>query len=141
MSLAAENLPDQTPLIPAGINSALGAIRVGMTIEEVEKEFRVFYPNTRMMEIVGGIGNGNASIQLEVGIEIGLRVRDTSTTDPNVRDTSIRRYWVVADTSVLWIQDFTKRQAIKVELVPITPVASKKAQNKAALTNPLPPPS
>jgi hypothetical protein len=117
LSVAEESEPDPTPFIPAGINIALGAVREGMAVEDVVKLFRAFCPDARMTEIVGGLATGSAGISLGDGIEVGLRVRPTS----GIRD------WVVADASAIWISDWTKRQAIKVQFVPITAVDSKKA--------------
>jgi hypothetical protein len=117
MCLAAESKPDQTPFIPVGINIALGAVCEGMAVEDVVKVFRAFYPDARMAEIVGGLATGSASIILGDGIEVSLGVRRTSG----------HRDWVVADGSAIWISDWTKRQAIKVQFVPITSVDSKKA--------------
>lgn len=122
------NESSQTPLIPAEINSALGAVREGMTVEEVEKEFRVYYPNAELSEITGGIGNGRACIGLGDRIEIGLQVRSTS--DPDIQDRTDRRYWVVANNSVIFISDYNKLQSIKVEFMPIRRVSAESTKTE-----------
>ena len=119
LSPAQAQNPEAVPLIPSGINTALGAVREGATVEETVKAMRKFYPEAKMMDIVvWSIGNGVISINLEVGLEVSFSVSQR----PKEID------WRVGNISSFGISDYKKHKYIKIESKPILPVKDKNAE-------------